>query len=228
MADSGPGKRAGEMLRGGRTATAADLAAAGIPREAVGRLVGRDVLKRCSRGYYTLAQEWDGNPLPVLAARFGGEPCRPRGVVCLQMAAYLHDLTDMGLHQMDRPEVAVPFGGSNRTGGIPVRLIRLKDPHQVEDLEWREFGGHGIHVTGRERTVCDLFAPWSGILGEGMAREAFGRLMADDFMSARRVRFRAEKLGWGARVAEAYEAMMVLRKFSDVPEDGLSQGGMRL
>ena len=110
----------------------------------------------------------------------------------------------------------------------PMRLIRLREPHPLQDLVWREFGGHGIHVTTRERTVCDLFAPWSGLLGEGMAREALGRLMADDFMAARRVRFRAEKLGWGAMVAEAYEAMMVLRKFSDVPEDGLSQGGMRL
>ena len=224
----GPAQVAAKLLHGGRTATAADLDAAGIPKVAVARLVARHVIRRCSRGYYVLAEEWDGNPLPVLAARFGGDPRRPHGVICLQMAAHLHDLTDMGMHQMDRPEVAVPCGASNRTGGIPVRLIRLREPHALQDLEWREFGGHGIHVTGRERTVCDLFSPWSGLLGEGMAREALGRLMADDFMAARRVMFRAQKLGWGAKVAEAYESMRVLRKFSDVPEEGFTQGGMRL
>lgn len=213
-------------LAGGKVATGADLVALGLNRMAISRLVSREVLARRACGVYVLAEHWDGEPLPAIAARFGGAPSQPLGVVCLRAAAVVHGLTDMGWWNVPNPEVALPR--AVRLGPVdqlPVRVVRLSMPHGIGDLVWREFGGRGIHVTTPERTVSDLYAPWSGDLPDGIAKEALARLMTSDRRIAARAVMHASALGWGRQIAADYEAMVALRRFTEAGDDDVS--GMR-
>lgn len=216
-------------LSGGRMASHGDLLAMGIPRVSVGRLVKRGVLATHGRGVYVLGSHYDGDPLPALALRYGGTPNYPQGVVCLQLAAHLHGLTDLGLWNIPQPAVA--FCRTSTMGvvdGLAARIVKLRLPHPIADLEWREFNGHGIHVTTSARTVCDLFAPWAGDLPEGMASEALGRLLAEDAPAAERAVMLAGRLGWGDKIAASHASMLVLKRFSTASEEDLKPGGMRL
>jgi hypothetical protein len=215
-------------LSGGRTASHADLLALGVSRSAVSRLVARGVLARRAHDLYVLSSDWDGDPFPALAARYGGEPSMPFGVLCLQAAAIVHGLTDMGAHNLPEPEVAFPWG--SRPGpveGLRFRPVRLRVPLPQGEMEWRGFGRGGMHVTSPGRTVCDLYAPWAGALPEGLAREALARLLEADPEAASEAAAKAERLGWGRRVAADLEAMRAARRF--IPAAGEEDiGGMTL
>jgi hypothetical protein len=202
----------------------------GIPRVSISRLVEKGVLLNTARGFYVLADEWDGDPLPLLAARYGGDSEAPRGVICLQMAAYLHGLTDLGLHNIPRPEVAlsaaVSRGDADR---VRARVIRLREPHAVKDVEWRMAGGRGIHVTSPSRTACDLYSPWAGPLPEGMAAEVLARLLDRDRRAAEHAVQRASDLGWGREIRVSLKGMVAARRWTEMSEEVLpEEGGLRL
>jgi hypothetical protein len=94
------------FLADGRAATQAQLGKAGLNRMAVLRLMRREVLVRRAHGTYELASDWSGDPFPAIAARYGRKESRggkEGGVVCLKAAAHLHELTDMGLHNIPVP-----------------------------------------------------------------------------------------------------------------------------
>lgn len=216
---------AAKVLYGSGVATSRDLVAAGIPYMEIGRLVEKKVISKQSRGFYTLDSDYSGDLMPLIAARFGGEPGRIRGVVCLQMAAHLHGLTDLDRYQIKSPEVALHASAHVSRAEIPVRMLRLGDLYELSDVQWTIFSGQGIHVTQPERTVCDLFSPWSGKLAEGMANEALSRLMHDDFKASQRAVARASFLGWGTAITNSFESMRAHRKFSEIDAD---EGGLRL
>jgi hypothetical protein len=202
----------------------------GIPRVSIARLVERGVLLATARGFYALAAEWDGDPLPLLAARYGGTPGAPKGVVCLQLAAHLNGLTDLGLHNIPRPEVAIPAALSRGDADrVRARVVRLREPHAHADVEWRMAGGWGIHVTTPARTACDLYSPWAGALPEGMARDVLARLLDRDRRSAEDAARRAGELGWGREIGETLDAMLAARRWMEVPAEALpEEGGLRL
>lgn len=215
-------------LAGGRMASHGDLLRMGVSRSAILRMIDRDILVKRSRDIYVLASDQRDDPLPALATRYGGVSWQPFGVVCLQIAAYVHNLTDMGLHNIIKPEVAVPHDTRLiPTGGLPMRIVRLRTRHALDDLEWHEHGGHGIHVTNSARTVCDLYSPWAGELPEGLAQESLARLLDRDAMLARAAADRATDLGWGRAITADLEAMRMARRYTPMPE-GSDVGGMTL
>lgn len=184
-------------LEDGRLASHGELMSLGVPKTAISRLVDRGVLSQVSYGTYQLAEFNASSNLSVLAKRYGGQPDRPRGILCLQVAAHVHELTDMGTWNIPRPEVAMPIGSNQyarRTSGV--RIIQWRVDYPGSELEWRSFDGCGIHVTSPARTVCDLYSPWASPLGEGMAREALARLAREDIGQARRAVDIAGRMGW--------------------------------
>jgi hypothetical protein len=220
---------AAAILSGGRAATQKQLGEAGLNRMAVMRLVRREILVRRAHGTYELASETSGDPFPAIAARYGGKfGADDAGVVCLKAAAHLHELTDMGSHNIPHPEVALRrMAGLGEVQGLPVRIVRLRTLHEERDLEWREYGSSGIHVTTEIRTACDLYAPWAGKPCEGMAKEVLARLLARDPAAAERAVCRAEELGWGKRMRSDYQAMFEAKRFTPMSET-TEIGGMSL
>jgi hypothetical protein len=202
------------MMADGRVLTRRSMEAAGIPRTTTARMIDDGTLQRQGTGTYVLASEWDGDPFPAVASRFGGTADAPHGVVCLRAAAVLHRLTDIDIDQLpDGVEVGVPRHASPRKGGLHVRVVRWSHPSAFQGLVWRDFGRCGMHVTSPARTACDLFSPWRGDVPEEFAVEALARLhVADPAAAAEAVGF-ARRLGWEDAIAPAYEAIDVSGRF---------------
>jgi hypothetical protein len=213
------------------------LVGAGHSRSTIRRLVEEGVLVRQGARHLVHADSVGTGdartaPLTPIAARFGGEPGRPRGIVCLWSAAVVHGLTDMAFDQLLAPaspgekargiDLALPRGTSRADGGLAIRLVWWSQKESFDEgtLEWREFGGHGIHVTNPARTVCDLFGPCRGEVPRGVALEALARLMADNpALGAEAVRL-AGKFGWGNEIAAAHAAAEQGAKFGGPSASG--------
>lgn len=182
------------LLDDGRVVRRAELAREGYSQGTIARMLDDGTLARAGTRGVRLS-DYQDDPLPAIAARFGGDPGRPRGILCLHSAARLHGYTDLG-RDMAPETVLLRYGANNTDGGLPLRVVRWRVEAAFDEangLEWREWDGHGIHVTSPERTVVDLFArrvlPTEG-----------GHLVALDRMAAERG---ADGLAEAGRIALA-------------------------
>jgi hypothetical protein len=203
------GPRLAEHLADGRIATRAELEAAGFSSAALSRLLSSGMLERVGSRGVMLATAWEGDMMAPAARFYGGLPDSPRGLVWMRSAAILHELTDLEQHQAGGVEIAVPQGVSHRPKNLEVCIARCTRPSvfALDGLEWRTFGGFGIHVTTPGRTVCDLFSPWRpDSVDDAFATEALARLIAVDRPEAERAVGFAQIMGWGRTVAQAHDA----------------------
>ena len=199
-----------EYLAGGRIQTRTDLEAAGFSPAGISRMVASGILSKVGSRGVMLADAVDlGDNWTPAAKFYGGSPDEPRGVICLRSALILHDLTDLTVDQVEAVEIAVPHNASHRPQGLNVRVFKLAREGSFEPagLEWREFGGYGIHVTTPARTVADLFNPRLPVgIESHLAIGALARLVAADPVEAAKVPRFCGRLGWERSMADVYEA----------------------
>jgi len=147
-----------------------DVAADGVSRTALGRLVAAGTIERLGRGLYAPVNA------KVTAQHTLVEAARrvPRGVICLLSALRFHGLTTQNPHDVwtaidvkarkpaaDWPPIhIVRFSGEALTYGV--------EAHMVEGVE--------LHVTSREKTVADCFK-YRNKIGLDVALEALGEYL---------------------------------------------------
>jgi predicted transcriptional regulator of viral defense system len=144
---------------------ATDLAAHGIPRIYLTRLVADGVLERSSRGVYVLTGA------AISENHSLAEACRrvPHGVICLLSALQFHGLTTQSPFEVwlaiDRkarlPKAAYP----------PLRVVRFSGPDLTTGVGAHNVEGVAVRVTDPARTVADCFA-YRNTVGTDVALEA--------------------------------------------------------
>ncbi len=142
-----------------------DLAAAGIPRTYLQRLLEAGLLDRPSRGLYTVT-----GAEPQLNQSLA-EACKrvPHGVVCLLSALRFHELTTqapfevwLALEEKARqPRLEYP----------PLRIVRFSGSAWEEGVEKHQVGGVPVQVYGPAKTVADCFK-YRNKIGLDVALEA--------------------------------------------------------
>lgn len=128
-----------------------DLAALGLPRVALTRLVRQGRLQRLGRGLYALPDRpvSEFGTLAEVALR------HPQAVVCLLSALRVHDLTTQSPF-----EVWLAIPNKSRAPKLdypPLRIIRFSGPALVEGVEEKTVDGIRVRVTNLARTVADCF-----------------------------------------------------------------------
>lgn len=141
------------LLRLARTrpVRARDLAAAGIPRTYLRRLVDRGVLEQTSRGVYRMA----GAELSELHSLAEVAVRAPRGIVCLLSALQVHALTTeapsavwlMIDHKARAPSIDTPR----------IEVVRASGAALTHGVEVHRVEGVDVKVTSAAKTVADCF-----------------------------------------------------------------------
>jgi predicted transcriptional regulator of viral defense system len=128
-----------------------DLAAEGIPRQYLRRLVDAGTLERPSRGLYVLADaEPSAHQSLIEAAKRV-----PHGVVCLLSALRFHGLTTQAPF-----EVWLAIGAKARLPKVeypPLRIVRFSAAGLTRGVEEHRIQGVAVRVTDPARTVVDCF-----------------------------------------------------------------------
>jgi predicted transcriptional regulator of viral defense system len=142
-----------------------DLAAEGVPRVYLRRLVDKGLLVRTARGIYTLPDA-DVTELHdfVEAARQV-----PKGVICLLSALRFHDLTTQNPF-----EVWMAIGESQWMPKIEypaMRFVRFSVTALEYGIEQHEIEGVTVHVYGPAKTIADCFK-YRNKIGLDVALEA--------------------------------------------------------
>ena len=128
-----------------------DLDGYGIPREYLRRLCTSGILKRPSRGIYTLstAEITEHHSLIQACKRV------PKGVVCLLSALRFFDLTTHAPHEIwlaiDR-KARLP-----KVDGLPLRIVRFSGEALLEGIEQHAVEGVEIKVYTLAKTIADCF-----------------------------------------------------------------------
>jgi predicted transcriptional regulator of viral defense system len=160
-----PRQRILELARRHGVLRTRDLAAEGIPREYLRRLLNEGVLERPSRGLYVLADAEPGEQQSL------AEACKrvPHGVVCLLSALRFHHLTTQAPF-----EVWLAIGKKARFPKVdypPLRIVRFSDAALKSGVEEHVLQGVPVRVTGPARTVVDCFK-YRNKIGVDVALEA--------------------------------------------------------
>jgi predicted transcriptional regulator of viral defense system len=142
-----------------------DLAAEGVPRVYLRRLVDKGLLVRTARGIYTLPDA-DVTELHDFA-----EAARqvPKGVICLLSALRFHDLTTQNPF-----EVWMAIGESQWMPKIEyptMRFVRFSVTALEYGIEQHEIEGVAVHVYGPAKTIADCFK-YRNKIGLDVALEA--------------------------------------------------------
>jgi predicted transcriptional regulator of viral defense system len=140
-----------EIAKHQRIVRPRDLAARGIAREHLIRLLRRGVLTRAARGIYMLAGApvTEHHGLALVGKR------APSAVVCLLSALQLHGLTTQQPH-----EVWIAVGVKARRPLITwpaVRVVRFSGAALTEGVESHPIEGVPVRVYGIAKTVADCF-----------------------------------------------------------------------
>lgn len=128
-----------------------DLAALGISRATLSRLVERGVLERVGRGLYTptSAEVSEFHALAEAAKRV------PHGMVCLLSALRFHGLTTQAPF-----EVWIAIDRTARKPRVdypPVRIARFSGEMLTFGVEKHRVDGVAVRVTSAAKTVADCF-----------------------------------------------------------------------
>lgn len=153
------------LARRRRGVAARDLAAAGIHRQVLSRMVEAGELERVSRGQYRLPDhtltEHHGLALASAAV--------PQGVVCLLSALAFHDIgTQLPFEvwmaidrRARRPAVMQP----------PLRIVRASGAALTEGVESHRIEGQPVRVFSVAKTLADCFK-YRNKIGLDVALEA--------------------------------------------------------
>lgn len=145
-------------------ASTADLAARGVSRTALTRLVRRGVVERLTRGVYRLI-----DAPPDASTTFAAVSARvDRGVLCLLSALEIHELT---LTLPAAVWVAVPRGTRAPTIDIPTEIVWMSENSWRYGIETRRLDGVDVRLTTPAKTIADCFKYRSRI-GLDIALEA--------------------------------------------------------
>jgi predicted transcriptional regulator of viral defense system len=128
-----------------------DLAAQGLPRVALTRLVRRGQLIRISRGLYARPDR------PVSEYGALAETARkyPHAIVCLLSALRFHDLTTQSPFEV---WLAIPNKArAPRIDYPPLRIVRFSGAALTEGVEVHQIDGVPVCITNVARTVADCF-----------------------------------------------------------------------
>jgi predicted transcriptional regulator of viral defense system len=157
-----------KILRRARRAqgvTAREIAAAGIHRQALTRLVEAGELERVVRGVYRLPErpftEHDGLVLASAAV--------PQGTICLLSALQFHGIgtqlpADVWIaidRRAHRPALTYP----------PLRVVRFTGPALTEGVESHRIEGQTVLVYSIAKTIADCFK-YRNKIGIDVALEA--------------------------------------------------------
>jgi predicted transcriptional regulator of viral defense system len=142
-----------------------DVAAAGLSRTALGRLVAAGTIDRVGRGLYTPANAkvTQHHTLVEAAKRV------PAGVICLLSALMFHGLTTQNPY-----EVWIAIGVKARkpvADWPPLRIVRFSGEALTYGVEPHEIEGVEVRLTSREKTVADCFK-YRNKIGLDVALEA--------------------------------------------------------
>ncbi|MHC5055765.1 MAG: type IV toxin-antitoxin system AbiEi family antitoxin domain-containing protein [Planctomycetota bacterium] len=128
-----------------------DLAAVGIPRYVLYRLVEKGELLRTGRGLYVLADA------DVTAEHSLAEASKrvPKGTVCLLSALAFHDLTTVSPHEV---WMAIPAKARQPKVSRPrIRFVRFSGDALTEGVETHEVERVPVKVYSPAKTVADCF-----------------------------------------------------------------------
>lgn len=142
-----------------------DLAAEGVPRVYLRRLVDKGLLARTARGIYMLPDA------EVTELHDFAEAARqvPKGVICLLSALWFHDLTTQNPF-----EVWMAIGESQWMPKIEypaIRFVRFSGTALEYGVEEHEIEGVLAHVYSPAKTVADCFK-YRNKIGLDVALEA--------------------------------------------------------
>jgi len=153
------------LARRRKGVTSRDLAAAGIHRQVLTRLVAEEQLERVARGLYRLPEQsiTEHHALAVAAAAV------PQGVVCLLSALQFHRIGSQLPSQvwmaLDRrawhPALRYP----------PLRIVRYTGAALTEGVESHVLEGRAVHVYDVAKTLADCFK-YRNKIGLDVALEA--------------------------------------------------------
>jgi predicted transcriptional regulator of viral defense system len=142
-----------------------DVAAVGLSRTALGRLVAAGTIERVGRGLYAgvNARVTEQHTLVEAAKRV------PKGIVCLLSALRFHRLTTQTPHEV---WLAIDVKARKPAADWPpLRIVRFSGAARTQGVEAHTIEGVELHVTSREKTVADCFK-YRNKIGLDVALEA--------------------------------------------------------
>lgn len=141
-----------------------DLAALGIPRSTLYRLVSDGTVVRVQRGLYTLpGAPWPPAPLAGVARQV------PNSRICLLSALQFHGLTSQAPFEV---WVAIhPKARRPKLDWPPVRIVRFSGAALLDGAESHRLDGVEVLVYGPAKTVADCFK-YRNKIGIDVALEA--------------------------------------------------------
>jgi predicted transcriptional regulator of viral defense system len=181
---------------------ARDLAAEGIPRAYLQRLVDRDVLEQVGRGLYRLADSevTELHSLAVVSKRV------PHGTVCLLSALSVHGLTTeapSAVWLMIDRKARAPAVDTPR-----LELVRASGRARTHGVETLRVEGVDVRITAPAKTVADCFRYRSRV-GLDVAIEALRAYLT----AARARRRRASSIDELFAAAKANGVARVIRPY---------------
>jgi len=153
-----------------------DLAAKGLPRVALTRLVRLGLLTRVGRGLYSLPDR----PISGLGNLAEVARKQPRAIVCLLSALRVHELTTQSPF-----EVWIAIANKARAPKMeypPLRIVRFSGAALTEGIEQHTIDGVIVRVTDVARTVVDCFK-FRNKIGLDVALEALRESWRDQRVS---------------------------------------------
>ncbi len=128
-----------------------DIAAQGLPRVALTRLVRQGLLTRVGRGLYAIPDRLVSEHGSL--AEVGRK--HPQAIVCLLSALRVHDLTTQSPFEV---WLAIPNKArAPKMDYPPLRIVRFSGASLTDGIEEHQVDGVTVRVTCVARTVADCF-----------------------------------------------------------------------
>ena len=153
-----------------------DLAALGLPRVALTRLVRQGLLTRVGRGLYARPDRpvSEHGTLTQVARK------HPQAIVCLLSALRMHDLTTQSPFEV---WLAIPNKArAPKVEYPPLRIVRFSGALLSDGIEEHRVDGVTVRVTNVARTVADCFK-FRNKIGLDVAMEALREAWANKRVS---------------------------------------------
>ena len=154
-----------KLARRRQGVTARDLAAAGIHRQVLSRLVESGEIERVVRGVYRLPE----HPLTENHGLAMASAVVPHGVICLLSALQFH-----GIGTQLPSEVWIAIDRRARRPALkypPLRIVRYSGAALTEGVESHRIEGQTVRVYNVAKTVADCFK-YRNKIGLDVALEA--------------------------------------------------------
>jgi predicted transcriptional regulator of viral defense system len=154
-----------KLARRRQGVTARELAAAGIHRQVLSRLVGSGELERVVRGVYRLPEQ----PLTEHHGLALAGAVVPHGVICLLSALQFH-----GIGTQLPSEIWIAIDRRARRPALkypPLRVVRYSGAALTEGVESHRLEGQTVQVYNVAKTVADCFK-YRNKIGLDVALEA--------------------------------------------------------